>query len=97
MKKSKFTETQIITMLKQHESGVKTSDICRDQGISQATFFKWKSKYAGLEASDLKRMRELEEENNRLKRMYAELSQDNYVLKELISKKGWGPVSKRKS
>ena len=96
MKKSKFTETQIISMLKEYENGVKTSDICRKHGISQATFFKWKSKYSGLDASDLKRMRELEEENLRLKRMYAELSQDHFILKDIITKKGWGPVSKRK-
>jgi putative transposase len=97
MRKSKFTETQIITMLKEHESGMKTSDICRKYGISQATFFKWKSKYSGLEVNDLKRMRELEEENSRLKKMYADLSMDNYVLKDLITKKGWGPVNKRSS
>jgi len=97
MRKSKFTETQIITMLKEHESGMKTSDICRKHGISQATFFKWKSKYSGLEVNDLKRMRELEEENSRLKKMYADLSMDNYVLKDLITKKGWGPVNKRSS
>jgi len=97
MRKSKFTETQIITMLKEHESGMKTSDICRKHGISPATFFKWKSKYSGLEVNDLKRMRELEEENSRLKKMYADLSQDNYILKDLITKKGWGPVNKRNS
>jgi putative transposase len=97
MRKSKFTEAQIITMLKEHESGMKTSDICRQQGISQATFFKWKSKYSGLDASDLKRIRELEEENNRLKRMYAELSQDVYILNDIITKKGWGPVNKKRS
>lgn len=97
MKKSKFTERQIITMLKEHESGMKTSDICRKHGISQATFFKWKSKYSGLEANELKRMRELEEENAKLKKMYAEISMDNYVLKDLITKKGWGPVNKRSS
>jgi len=84
-------------MLKEHESGMKTSDICRKHGISQATFFKWKSKYSGLEVNDLKRMRELEEENSRLKKMYADLSMDNYVLKDLITKKGWGPVNKRSS
>src|SRR5882757_1910475 len=95
MRKSKFTETQIITMLKEHESGMKTSDICRKHGISQATFFKWKSKYSGLEVNDLKRMRELEEENSRLKKMYADLSMDNYVLKDLITKKGWGRVNKK--
>lgn len=97
MKKSKFTETQIITMLKEHESGKKTSDICRDQGISQATFYKWQSKYSGLEVNELKRMRELEAENARLKKMYAEVSMDNYVLKDLITKKGWGPVPKKNS
>lgn len=97
MRKSKFTERQIITMLKEHESGMKTSVICRKHGISQATFFKWKSKYSGLEANELKRMRELEEENARLKKMYADISMDNYVLKDLITKKGWGPVNKRNS
>lgn len=97
MKKSKFTETQIITMLKEHESGKKTSDICREQGISQATFYKWQSKYSGLEVNELKRMRELEAENARLKKMYAEVSMDNYVLKDLITKKGWGPVPKKNS
>ena len=97
MRKSKFTETQIIGMLKEHENGVSAGDICRKHGISQSTFFNWKSKYAGLEVSDLKRMRELEEENSRLKRMYAELSQDVYILKDLVSKKGWGPVNKKKS
>jgi putative transposase len=97
MKKSKFTETQIITMLKEHESGKKTSDICREQGISQATFYKWQSKYSGLEVNELKRMRDLEAENARLKKMYAEVSMDNYVLKDLITKKGWGPVPKKNS
>jgi len=97
MKKSKFTETQIITMLKEHESGKKTSDLCREQGISQATFYKWQSKYSGLEVNELKRMRELEAENARLKKMYAEVSMDNYVLKDLITKKGWGPVPKKNS
>lgn len=95
MKKSKFTETQIITMLKEHESGKKTTDICREHGISQATFYKWQSKYSGLEVNELKRMRELEEENGRLKKMYADVSMDIYVLKDLITKKGWGPAAKK--
>ena len=97
MRKSRFTETQIIAMLKEHESGKKVADICRTGGVSQATFFKWKSKYGGLEVNELKRLRELEEENARLKKMYADVSMDNHVLKELISKKGWGPASRRSS
>ena len=89
MRKSKYTETQIITMLREHESGKKVTDICREYGISSATFFNWKSKYGGLEVNELKRLRELEEENNRLKKMYADVSMDNHILKDVISKKGW--------
>jgi putative transposase len=96
MKKSKYTETQIIAMLKEHESGKRVADICREHGISQATFFTWKSKYSGLEVNDLKRLRELEEENARLKKMYADVSMDHQILKEVLSKKGWGPSSKKK-
>lgn len=95
MKKSKFTETQIIAMLKEHESGKKVIDICRENGISQATFFNWRSKYGGLEVNELKRLRELEEENARLKKMYADVSMDHQILKEVLSKKGWGPSSKK--
>jgi putative transposase len=95
MKKSKFTETQIIAMLKEHESGKKVTDICRENGISQATFFNWRSKYGGLEVNELKRLRELEEENARLKKMYADVSMDHQILKEVLSKKGWGPSSKK--
>ncbi len=97
MKKSRFTETQIISMLKEHENGRKVADISRENGISTATFFNWKSKYGGLEVNELKRLRELEEENNRLKKMYADVSMDNTILKELISKKGWGPAIKKNS
>ena len=95
MKKSKYTETQIIAMLKEHESGKRVADICRENGISQATFFNWKGKYGGLEINELKRLRELEEENARLKKMYADVSMDHQILKEVLSKKGWGPSSKK--
>ncbi len=95
MKKSKYTETQIIAMLREHESGKKVTDICRENGISQATFFNWRSKYGGMEVNELKRLRELEEENARLKKMYADVSMDHQILKEVLSKKGWGPSSKK--
>jgi putative transposase len=87
MKRSRFTETQIIAILKEADSGVTVKDLCRKHGISDATYYKWKSKYGGLDASDLKRLRELEAENSQLKRMYAELSLENNALKELITKK----------
>jgi putative transposase len=97
MRKSRFTESQIVTMLKEYESGKGAEQICRDAGISKQTFYKWKSKYSGLEINELRRMRELEEENLRLKKMYADLSLDHSILKDVITKKGWGPVSKRNS
>lgn len=87
MKKSKFTESQIFNMLKQAESGLAVTDICREHGISGATFYKWKAKYSGMDTSMVKRMRELEEENHRLKRMYANAQMDNEVLKEALTKK----------
>ena len=87
MKKSRFTETQIIAILKLHEAGMKTTDICREYGISQATYYNWKAKYGGMQPSDVKRLRELEEENARLKRMYAELSLDHQILKDIVGKK----------
>ncbi len=74
MKRSKFTETQIVNILKLAEKGVKVTDICREHGISSATYYQWKSKYGGLEASDLKRLREIEAKNAKLKKMYAELA-----------------------
>ena len=77
MKTIRFSESQIIGILKQQEAGMKAADICREHGISQATFYNWKSKYGGMEASDVKRLRDLEQENARLKRMYAELSLDH--------------------
>lgn len=87
MRKSKFSEHQIIDALKHAESGVPVKDICRELGVSSATFYSWRSKYGGLEPSELKRLKELEEENRRLKQMYAELSLDNRILKDVIEKK----------
>jgi len=87
MRKSRFSEHQIVSILRESESGLKTSDVCRRHGISQATFYKWKSKYGGMQASDIKRLKELEDENRRLKQMYANLSLENDVLKDVIEKK----------
>jgi len=94
MKKTRFTETQIVKGLKEHEGGRSAEDICREMDISKGTLYNWKSKYGGMEASDVKRLKELEEENARLKRMYAELSLDHNILKDVITKKGWGPAGK---
>lgn len=94
MKRTRFTETQIVKALKEQESGRNADDICRELGISAATFYRWKSKYGGLEGSDVKRLKDLEEENARLKRMFAELSLDHTILKDVITKKGWGPAGK---
>lgn len=87
MKKSRFTETQIVTILNEADAGITVQDVCRKHGISPATYYKWKSKYGGLSASELKRIKELEHENSRLKKMYADLSLENDALKDLISKK----------
>ena len=87
MKKSRFSEQQIINILKQADAGMKVQDLCRQYGISDATYYKWKSKYGGMEASDIRRLRELEEENRRLKHMYAELSLEHRILKEVLEKK----------
>jgi putative transposase len=87
MKKSKFTESQIIKILKQQEAGVKVSDLCREHGISEPTFYNWKAKYGGMDSSQLKRVKELEEENAKLKKMYADLSLINHALKDAIEKK----------
>ncbi len=87
MKKSRFTETQIVEILRLQERGLSVADICREHGISQPTFYSWKSKYGGLDASQLKRIKELEEENSRLKRMYADVSMQRDALKDLIEKK----------
>jgi putative transposase len=88
MKKSRFTESQIVGMLKEYERGKSAEQICRDAGISKQTFYTWKSKYIGVEVNELRRMRELEEENARLKKMFVDLSLDHSILKDVISKKG---------
>lgn len=87
MKKSKFSESQIVAVLKQGDAGVPIKDLCRQTGISSATYYQWKSKYGGMEASDLKRVKELESENSRLKRMYADMALENAAMKDLIAKK----------
>jgi putative transposase len=85
--KKRFTETQIVSAIKKQESGVAVKDICREFGISDATFYNWKAKYGGMEASDIARYRDLEHEHAELKKMYAELSLENRAMKSLIEKK----------
>lgn len=87
MRKSRFSEAQIVSILKEADAGMKVADVCRKHGVSEPTYYKWKSKYGGLEASELKRIKDLEAENAKLKRMYAEMAMVNDALKELIEKK----------
>ena len=87
MKKSRFTDSQIIAVLKQAEAGTPVPELCREHGISSATFYKWRSKYGGMEASMVSRMKELKEENRRLKKLVADLSLDNAALKDVVSRK----------
>lgn len=86
MKKARFTEEQIIGIVREHEAGAATADICRRHGVSSATFYKWKAKYGGLEVSDAKRLRSLEDENRRLKKLLAEAMLDNAMLKDIATK-----------
>ncbi|SFK54596.1 putative transposase, partial [Desulfomicrobium apsheronum] len=87
MKKSRFSESQIIRILKEGDGGRKVVDICREHGVSQATYYQWKAKFGGMEASDVRRLKELVEENSKLKRMFANLSLENEALKDVIAKK----------
>ncbi len=86
MKRSRFSEEQIIAVLKEQEAGMATADVCRRHGISSATFYKWKSKYGGLEVSDARRLRQLEQENERLKKLVAERDLEIEVMKEIAAK-----------
>jgi len=87
MKRSRFTEEQIIGVLREHESGMTTLEVCRKHGISSATFYKWKAKFGGLDVSDARRLRALEDENAKLKKLLAEAILDNAVLKDVAAKK----------
>lgn len=87
MRKSKFSESQIAEILKEAEGGLAVADLARKHGISGATFYQWRSKYGGMSVSDMQRLRELEQENGRLKKMYANLSLDHELLKEVLQKK----------
>lgn len=87
MKKSRFSESKIVSILNEAESGLSVQKVCRRHGISPSTYYIWKSKYGGMRTSDLKRLKEIEAENAKLKRMYANLSLENEALKDLISKK----------
>ena len=87
MKRKRYTEEQIIKALKEQEAGRKVDDICREYGIAQSTFYKWKSRFGGMEVNDAKRLRELETENNRLKKLLAESMLDNATLKDVLSRK----------
>lgn len=87
MKRIKFTESQMVKALKENEQGRKVEDICRELGIHKATFYNWRAKYGGMDTNQLKRLKELEDENTRLKKMYADVSLDNVMLKDLLSKK----------
>ncbi|CAI2390841.1 Low calcium response locus protein S [Alteromonas macleodii] len=89
MKKSRFTESQIIAVLKEVDAGKKVEEACRQHGISNATYYNWKSKYGGMEAFDVERLKGLEEENAELKKMFADVSLENHAIKELFAKKIW--------
>jgi putative transposase len=88
MKRSRFTEDQIIGILKEHEAGISVADLCRKHGVSDATVYKWKAKYGGMDVSEAKRLKELEDESARLKRLVADAMLDNAALKDLLGKSG---------
>lgn len=90
MKKTRFSEAQIVSILHQQESGKSVKEICREHGISDATFYNWKAKYGGMEVSDVKKMKDLEEENSRLKRIVANLTLENDAIKNVLEKKFGG-------
>jgi putative transposase len=87
MKRSRFTEEQIITVLREQEAGVKTADVCRKHGVSEATFYKWKAKYGGMDVSDARRLKTLEDENAKLKKLLAEAMLDNAMLRDVAARK----------
>ena len=87
MKKARFSETQIVNILKEAGAGIAVDELSRKHGFSKSTFYKWKAKYSGMDASALRRLKELEEENRRLKQMYAELSLEHQALKDIVQKK----------
>ena len=89
MKKSRFSEEQVIGILKQHEAGVKTAELCREHGISAATFYQWEAKFGGTDVSEAQRLKAMEDENCRLKQLVADLSLDKEALKSVIRKNGW--------
>ena len=93
MKTSRYTEAQIIAILRQAEGGVPVSELCREHGMSDASFYKWRAKYGGMDASMVSQMKAMEEENRRLKRMYADLSMQNDLLKEALGKKSRSAIS----
>ena len=87
MKRSRFSEEQIIAILREHEAGMKTDEVCRKHGISSAAFYKWKAKYGGMDVSDARRLKALEGENSKLKKLLAETMLDNAILKDIAAKK----------